>query len=83
MLAAPQLSPLVRVKTHEYIEEKTAGLYGHGNKQRRTFSARLSLMRSLQRAPGRARVSDDDGLSIIEFRTAVIAGRPTRRRDRR
>ena len=65
----------------------------HRGKDCRTLRARQQTashifrpslsMRSLQRAPGRARVSDDDGLSIIEFRTAVIAGRPTRRRDRR
>ena len=43
MLAAPQLPPLVRSKILEYIEEKTAGLYGGSLSQRRRFTARLSI----------------------------------------
>jgi hypothetical protein len=43
MLAAPQLPPLVRLKILEYIEEKAAGLYGHGKTQLRRFAARLSV----------------------------------------
>jgi len=42
ILAAPQLPPLVRVKILEYVEEKAAGLYGHGKTQRRKFIALLS-----------------------------------------
>jgi len=41
MLAAPRLPPLVRTKILEYIREKTAGCYGHGNIQLRKFSSRL------------------------------------------
>jgi hypothetical protein len=43
MLAAPQLPPLVRRKILEYVEEKTAGLYGHCKTPLRRFSARLSV----------------------------------------
>ena len=43
MLAAPQLPPLVRLKILEYIEEKAAGLYGHGKIPLRRFAARLSV----------------------------------------
>ena len=52
MLTAPRLPPLVRAKILESAEEKAAGLYGHGNKQRHTFSARLFLMQSSQRRSG-------------------------------
>src|SRR5712691_5888430 len=43
MLAAPQLPPLVRSKVLEYVEDKTAGLYGHSKAQLRRFTARLSI----------------------------------------
>jgi hypothetical protein len=43
MLAAPELPPLVRSKILEYVEEKTAGLYGGSKSQRRRFTARLSI----------------------------------------
>src|SRR6266540_6090197 len=43
MLAAPELPPLARSKILEYIEEKTAGLYGGSRSQRRKFAARLSI----------------------------------------
>jgi hypothetical protein len=42
MLAAPQLPPLVRAKVLEYIEEKTAGLYGDCQPRLRKFVALLS-----------------------------------------
>jgi hypothetical protein len=45
MLAAPQLPPLVRTTILEYVEEKTAGLYGHSKMQLRRFAARLSAER--------------------------------------
>ena len=51
MLAAPQLPPLVRAKILEYVEEKAAGLYGHGAMQRRRFAARLSLKESSRARP--------------------------------
>jgi hypothetical protein len=37
VLAAPQLPPLVRAKILEYIEEKTAGLYGAARRLRKFF----------------------------------------------
>jgi hypothetical protein len=43
MLQAPQLPPLVRTKIVEYINEKTSGLYGHREIQRRKFANRLAL----------------------------------------
>jgi hypothetical protein len=43
MLAAPRLPPLVRAKILEYIEEKTAGLYGDGQTQLRRFAASLTF----------------------------------------
>ena len=39
ILAAPQLPPIVRAKIHEYIEEKTAGLYGDSKTRLRKFTA--------------------------------------------
>jgi hypothetical protein len=42
MLAAPRLPPLARSKLLEYVEEKTAGSYGHSKMQLRRFAARLS-----------------------------------------
>jgi predicted DNA-binding transcriptional regulator AlpA len=45
MLRAPQLPPLVRATILVYIDEKTAGLYGHSKLQLRRFSARLSDQR--------------------------------------
>ena len=46
MLAAPRLPPLVRAKIHEYIEEKTAGLYSGNKSALRKFTARLSVARA-------------------------------------
>jgi hypothetical protein len=42
MLAAAQLPPLVRARIFEYVDEKTAGLYGHSKIQLRRFAARLT-----------------------------------------
>ena len=42
MLAATRLPPLVRDKILEYIDEKTAGSYGHSKTQIGRFTARLS-----------------------------------------
>jgi oligoribonuclease (3'-5' exoribonuclease) len=42
MLAAAQLPPLVRARIFEYVDEKTAGLYGHSKIQLRRFAARLA-----------------------------------------
>ena len=42
MLAAPRLPPLVRAKVLEYVEEKTAGYYGHSQHLRCRFVGRLS-----------------------------------------
>ena len=39
MLAAPRLPPLVRAKVLEYVEEKTAGRYGHSH----AYDAGLSV----------------------------------------
>ena len=41
ILASPHLPPIVRAKIHEYIEEKTAGLYGDSKTRLRKFVAKL------------------------------------------
>jgi hypothetical protein len=41
MLSAPKLPPSVRTTLLEYIAEKTSGLYGGKERQRRLFCARL------------------------------------------
>jgi hypothetical protein len=43
MLAAPRLDPIVRAKILEYVEEKTAGLYGDSKTRLRRFTASLSI----------------------------------------
>jgi predicted DNA-binding transcriptional regulator AlpA len=50
MLAAPRLPPLVRAKIHEYIEDKTAGLYGNNKTTLRKLTARLSITREARDA---------------------------------
>jgi hypothetical protein len=42
MLATPQLPPIVRAIILEYVDEKAAGIYGHGKLQLRRFTARLA-----------------------------------------
>jgi hypothetical protein len=42
ILAAPQLPTIVRAKIHEYIEEKTNGLYGDSKTRLRKFAATLN-----------------------------------------
>ena len=42
MLQSPQLPPFVRARVLEYVNEKSAGLYGHSNLQRRRFIVLLS-----------------------------------------
>jgi hypothetical protein len=43
MLAAPRLPALVQARILEYIDEKTAGLYGHNNRQLRRFTVGLPV----------------------------------------
>ena len=45
MLGSPQIPTLVRTRLLEYVGQKTAGLYGHNEVQRRKFAARLSIER--------------------------------------
>ena len=42
MLAQPQLPVLVRDRIHEYVDQKTAGMYGHNTQQVRRFIQALS-----------------------------------------
>src|SRR5437762_2811307 len=44
MLKAPRLPGSVRARVLEYVEEKSAGLYGHNKLQQRRFAARLKFM---------------------------------------
>jgi hypothetical protein len=41
MLAQPRLPPTVRAKISEYVDEKSAGMYGHNPQQVRRFVACL------------------------------------------
>jgi hypothetical protein len=41
MLASPQLPQSARLALLEYVEEKSAGAYGHNKGQRRAFRARI------------------------------------------
>jgi hypothetical protein len=41
MLNSPQLPPSARTVLLEYVEEKSAGLYGHGQHQLRLFRVQL------------------------------------------
>jgi len=43
VLATPQLPPLIHTKILEYVEEKTAGLYGDGKTGLRKYVALLSI----------------------------------------
>jgi hypothetical protein len=43
MLSVPQIPPLVRDKIVEYIQEKSAGLYGHRRRPLRRFTEHLSV----------------------------------------
>jgi hypothetical protein len=47
ILLTPQLPSGVRAKVIEYVKEKAAGLYGHSEKQRSRFIARLSALNPL------------------------------------
>jgi hypothetical protein len=41
MLNSPQLPPSARMVLLEYVEEKSAGIYGHGKNQLRLFRSQL------------------------------------------
>jgi hypothetical protein len=60
MLASPRLSPRVRAKIIEYIEEKSAGLYGDNEHCLRRF---VDRWRSAC-ATSRSRPSPDAGLKV-------------------
>jgi len=50
MLEAPELPPSVRAKILEYVEQKAAGVYGHEDRLRLRFTARLfSTARNVQK----------------------------------
>lgn len=44
ILAAPQLPPVVRAKTLEYVDEKVAGCYGHCKKTRCKFVTSINRL---------------------------------------
>jgi hypothetical protein len=44
MLKSPHLPGSVRAKVLEYVEEKSAGVYGHNRLQQQRFTARLEAM---------------------------------------
>ena len=49
MLSAPHLPLPVRAKIHEYLAEKTAGLYGDTERELRRFVRRLSFYRAINK----------------------------------
>ena len=50
MLNSPQLPPSARTVLLEYVEEKSAGLYGHGQHQLRLFRAQLGQLANVDRS---------------------------------
>jgi len=60
MLAAPRLPALVQARILEYIDEKTAGLYGHNNRQLRRFTVGLLVRPADQARRGGTKVDKGD-----------------------
>ena len=50
MLNSPQLPPFAKTVLLEYVEEKSAGLYGHGQHQLRLFRAQLGQLANVDRS---------------------------------
>lgn len=46
MLTSPELPPRARRVLQEYIEEKSAGIYGHDKKSVRVFRRKMSLLKN-------------------------------------
>jgi hypothetical protein len=57
MLAQPRLPPVVRTKISEYVDRKSAGMYGHNASQVRRFLEGLSPLGSATRLPDSSRDS--------------------------
>jgi len=66
MLAAPRL---VRARIIEYIDEKTAGLYGHSNTQLRRFAIRLTVKPANRTRPSGTKVDKE----IVNWRSNSIS----------
>jgi len=69
MLAAPRLPALVRAGILEYIDEKTAALYGHSNTQLRRFAIRLTVKPTNQTRPSGTKVDKE----IVNWRSNSIS----------
>ena len=69
MLAAPRLPALVRAGILEYIDEKTAGLYGHSNTQLRRFAIRLTVKPANRTRPSGTKVDKE----IVNWRSNSIS----------
>jgi hypothetical protein len=69
MLAAPRLPALVRARILEYIDEKTAGLYGHSNTQLRRFAIRLTVKPANRTRPSGTKVDKE----IVNWRSNSIS----------
>ena len=50
MLNSPQLPPSAKTVLLEYVEEKSAGTYGHGQHQLRLFRAQLEQLANIDRS---------------------------------
>jgi hypothetical protein len=74
ILAAQQLSPLVRSKVLEYVEEKVVGRYGHSEKLRRKFVTLLlakRLEKTRQVEPQIVKIAATFGRGIGNVRSAA------------
>jgi hypothetical protein len=54
MLNSPQLPPSARTVLLEYVEEKSAGIYGHGQGPLRLFRAQLGQLANVDRSASAA-----------------------------
>jgi hypothetical protein len=54
MLNSPQLPPSARTVLLEYVEEKSAGLYGHGQGPLRLFRAQLGQLANVDKSASAA-----------------------------
>jgi hypothetical protein len=54
MLSSDKLPPAIRRILAEYIEEKSAGAYGHSDNSLRKFRARLEKLGTMRRLTNRA-----------------------------
>ena len=76
ILSSPRLPPAVNAKSIEYVKEKVAGLYGHGQAQRRKFIA-LVAAKLTERARADTIIQPQDIMLLhrLKSRSAVHGDR--------